>query len=201
VLWFFLPEPSIAWDTRSPYLALTEWPANANIRRPVAVARDGGSALEVARSVSPDWCRHSSAFGGVVADALPKRIALAGAYTGQALLCFAAPLLFDTSDLVVLIFLILGVNSLAQVSSPSESSVLPLVATEEELASAASLINLAVAGGNGFATAIFAPFLVRAFGVEPAIYQSAYFFWPPPPASSTSRSAIGPGRPAFRRCV
>jgi MFS family permease len=111
-----------------------------------------------------------SLYGGVVADQLPKRIALAGAYTGQALLCFAVPTLFDTTDVTVMFFLILAVNALGQVSAPTESSVLPLVASEEELASGASLINLAAAIGQGFATALFAPIMVKALGVEPAIY-------------------------------
>ncbi|HEX9843600.1 MAG TPA: MFS transporter, partial [bacterium] len=108
-------------------------------------------------------------YGGTVSDALPARIALAGAYSGMALLCFAVPAVLGT-DLSALLAIIFAVNMLGQVSSPKESSVLPMVASDEELASAASLINLAAAAGAGFATALFAPVLVRAFGVEEAMY-------------------------------
>src|SRR5260370_41626077 len=109
----------------------------------------------------------------MVADEWPKRVALAGAYTGQALLCFAVATFFDTGDLWVMFFFLFAVNALGQVSSPTESAVLPLVATEEELASAASVINLPAAGGQGFAPALFAPVLANQFGVNPVIYSAA----------------------------
>jgi hypothetical protein len=177
LLWLFLPEPSVARDVRFQHLLISRFLSEAGQQTLtfgalVAVASAGGSALEVAligvAALIPPAI--FGLYGGIVADALPKRLALAGAYTGQALLCFAAPLLFEVSDLGVMFVLIFAVNSLAQVSAPTESSVLPLVATEEQLASAASLINLAVAGGQGFASAALAPILITLIGVEPVIY-------------------------------
>lgn len=176
-LWLFLPEPRIAQDLRFQHLLLSRFFSEAGQQALafgalVAVAREGGSALEVAlvgcAALLPPAVL--GLYGGLVADHLPTRLALAGAYTGQALLCFATPALFDTSDLVVVLVLLLAVNSLGQVSAPTESSVLPLVANDEELATAASLINLAVAVGQGFAAAVLAPVLVRAAGVEPVMY-------------------------------
>jgi MFS family permease len=70
---------------------------------------------------------------------------------------------------LVLLFL---VNALGQVSGPKESSVLPLVANEAELASAASLINLSSAAGGAFGMALLAPVLVKAFGVDAVFYLS-----------------------------
>lgn len=177
VLWIFLPEPAIARDVRFQHLIISRMLSEAGQQTLtfgalVAIASQGGSAFEVAligvAALIPPAIL--GLYGGIVADALPKRLALAGAYTGQAVLCFAVPTFFDTSSLPVLFGLIFAVNTLAQVSAPTESSVLPLVANEEQLASAASLINLSVAVGSGFGTAIFAPVVVKAFGVEPIIY-------------------------------
>ncbi|MDO8615066.1 MAG: MFS transporter [Dehalococcoidia bacterium] len=176
VLWFFLPEPAIARNLQFQHLLLSRFLSEAGQQTLafgalVATARGGGSALEVAlvgvaALASPALL---GLYGGAVADALPNRVALAGAYTGMAALCFALPGLLGT-DLIVVLALIFAVNALGQVSAPTESSVLPLVATEAELASAASMINLAAAAGAGFGTALFAPVLVKAFGVTPAVY-------------------------------
>ncbi len=179
VLWLFLPAPLIARDLRFQHLLLSRFLSEAGQQTLafgalVAVARGGGSALDlalvgVAGLLPPALL---GLYGGVVADHVPTRLALAGAYLGQALLCFAVPAFFDTGDLTVMILLLLGFNALAQVSSPTEAAVLPLVANEEQLASAASLIGLAQAIGQGFATALFAPVLVKAFGAESVIYLS-----------------------------
>ncbi|MEX0682966.1 MAG: MFS transporter [Dehalococcoidia bacterium] len=176
-LWLFLPEPSIARNTRFQHILASRFLSESGQQALafgalVAVASGGGSALDVAiigvAAIIPSAVL--GLYGGVVADALPTRLALAGAYIGQALLCFTVPSFFDTGDLAVLFILIFAVNALGQVSAPTELSVIPLVATEEELASAASLLNLTVAAGQAFATALLAPVLVRAFGVEPVIY-------------------------------
>ena len=69
-----------------------------------------------------------------------------------------------------MVVLLLGVNTLGQVSQPSESSVLPLVTTEAQLATGASLISFTSSLGTAFGTALLAPVLVRAFGVDTVIY-------------------------------
>ena len=176
-LWLFLPEPSVARDVRFQHLMLSRVLSEAaqqslTFGALVAVASRGGSALEVAligvAALLPPALL--GLYGGVVADRLPQKLALAGAYTGQAFLCFMAATFFDTADLGVMFVLILAVNALGQVSAPTESSVLPLVASDEELASAAALINLAAAIGQGTATALLAPLIVKGFGVGPVIY-------------------------------
>ena len=176
LLWLFVPEPEIARGLRFQHLLASRFLSEAaqqSIRfgSLVAVARAGGSSLEVAlvgvsALVPPALL---GLHGGAVADALPKRVALAAAYSLQALLCFAVPATFGT-DLGEVLALIFVVNVLGQVSGPTESSVLPLVATETELASAVAMINLAAAAGAGFGTALLAPVLVRAFSVELVFY-------------------------------
>jgi Na+/melibiose symporter-like transporter len=108
-------------------------------------------------------------YGGAVADALPKRVALAAVYNLQALLCFLVPVVFGT-DLQAILVLVFAVNVLGQVSGPTESSVVPLVANDAQLASAASLVSLSSNLGTAFGTALLAPVLVRVFGVRPVFY-------------------------------
>ena len=176
-LWLFLPEPSVARNVHFQHLLVSRFLTEGGQQTLtfgalVSVARNGGSALEVAligvAGLLPPAVL--GLYGGVVADALPKRLALAFAYLGQALLCFAVPTFFDTGELAVMFLLLLAVSSLAQVSTPTESSVLPLVADDEHLATAASLINFAVVVGQGAAADLFAPVLVKVAGVDAAIY-------------------------------
>jgi len=176
VLWLFLPEPAIARDLRFQHLLASRFLSDAGQQALlfgalVSVAREGGSAIEVAlvgvSALLPPAIL--GLYGGTVADAIPKRVALAGAYALQALVCFTFPAVLGT-DLVAVLALIFAVNALGQVSGPTESSVLPVVATEGELASAASMINLASAAGTAFGTALLAPIVVRAFGVDVVSY-------------------------------
>ncbi len=172
LLWLFVPEPAIARNMWFQHLLASRFLTDAAQQALafgslVAVARGGGSAVEVAlvgvAALLPPALL--GLYGGAIADTLPVRVALAGAYAGQALLCLLAPWLFGTGLGVVVVLLFL-VNTLGQVSGPTESATLPLVANEAELASAASLINLASAAGSAFGMALLAPVLVRAFGVH-----------------------------------
>lgn len=176
LFWLFLPEPAIAREPRFQHLLASRFLSDAGQQSLafgalVSVSRGGASSFEVslvgvAGLVPPAVL---GLYGGAVADALPKRVALAGVYSLQAALCFLVPIVLGT-QLFDVLFLLLAVNSLGQVSGPTESAVLPLVASKEELASAASLINLSSAAGTAFGTALLAPILVRAVGVEPVLY-------------------------------
>ncbi len=175
-LWFFLPEPEVARNLRFQHLLASRFFSDMGQQSLafgalIAVARGGGSSMEMAlvgivALIPPATL---GLYGGAIADSLPQRVALAGVYTMQALMCFAVPTFFGTglAEVLVLIFV---VNTLGQVSGPTESSVLPLVATEEELASAVSMIGLATAAGAAVGTAVLAPVLVRAFGVKLVMY-------------------------------
>jgi MFS family permease len=178
LFWFFLPAPAIARDLRFQQLIVSRFLSDAGQQALaygalIYVVRGGGNAFDAAllgsAAVLPPALL--GLYGGAVADALPKRLALAGVYNLQAILCFIAPSLIGT-DLAAMMLLIFAVNTLGQVSGPTESSVLPMVATEAQLATAASLISFASSLGTAFGMALLAPVLVRAFGVEPVIYVS-----------------------------
>jgi hypothetical protein len=176
LLWFFLPETSVAKQVNVQALFVSRFFSDAGQQSLaygalVAVVRSGGSAFDAAligvSALLPPALL--GLYGGAVADALPKRVALAGVYNLQAILCFAAPSLIGT-DLLAMMLLLFAVNSLGQVSGPTESSVLPYVTTDTQLASAAALLSLASSLGTAFGTALLAPILVRAFGVSTVIY-------------------------------
>jgi Major Facilitator Superfamily len=175
-LWTFVPEPEIARDIRFEHLLASRFLSDAGQQAIlfgalVSVARGGGSALEVAlvgvSALLPPALL--GLYGGAVADAIPRRVALAGVYALQALLCFVVPELVGT-DLLSVMFLLFAVNTLGQVSGPTESAVLPIVANDAQLASAASMINLASAAGTAFGTAVLAPIVGVIFGVDVVFY-------------------------------
>ena len=202
LFWLFLPEPSIARNLRFQHLLASRFLSDAGQQSLafgalVSVTRSGASSFEVAlvgvAGLAPPAVL--GLYGGVAADALPKRVALAGVYSLQALLCFVVPIVLGT-ELFDVLFLLLAVNSLGQVSGPTESSVLPHVASNEELASAASLINLSSGAGTAFGTALLAPVLVRAVGVEPVLYLAGVLLFLA--ASRVFDLPVGPKRTKIR---
>ncbi len=179
VLWFFLPETSIARNLRFQYIMASTFFSDAGrdalkYGALIAVVRHSGSTLDAAlvgvASVLPPTLL--GLYGGAVADALPRRAALAGVYTIQAVLCLAVPILYGT-ELQSVLFLVFAVNVLGQVSGPGEQSIAPLVASDEQLASANSLLSLASNLGTVFGTALLAPILLRALGVRAVFAVSA----------------------------
>jgi len=178
VLWFFLPETSIARNARFQQILASRFFSDAGQQALtygtlIAVVRSSGSTLDAAlvgvAMLVPQTLL--GLYGGAVADALPKRVALAAVYNLQAGLCFVMPFVFGT-DLGAVLVLIFAVQALGQVSGPTESSVVPVVATEVQLASATSLVSLAAHSGSAFGTAVLAPVLVRVVGVDSVFYVS-----------------------------
>jgi Na+/melibiose symporter-like transporter len=175
-LYLFLPEPEIARKPSFQQILVSRFLSDAGQQSLaygalISVFRGGGTAFDAALLGTATLLPPAilGLYGGAIADALPKRIALAGVYNLQAILCFATPGLIGT-DLVAMMVLLFAVNTLGQVSGPTESSVLPVVANEGELASGASLISFISTLGSAFGTALLAPVLVRAFGVDAVIY-------------------------------
>jgi MFS transporter len=180
-LWLFLPETSIAREPRFQQVLVSRFLSDVGQQALsygalVSVAIAGGSAFDLAlvgaAAIAPPALL--GLYGGAVADELPKRIALAMVYNLQAAICFLTPSLFGT-DMAAMMFLVFAVNTLGQVSGPTEQSVIPLVATTDQLASAASLIGFASAIGTAFGMALLAPILLRLFGVTTVLYVSGVF--------------------------
>jgi MFS family permease len=206
LFWVFLPEASIARRPRFQAIMASRFLSDAGQQSLaygalIAVVRGGGSVFDaalvgVAALLPPALL---GLYGGAVADALPKRVALAAIYNLQAALCFILPFVIGT-DLIAILFLVFAVNVLGQVSGPTESSVIPLVASQAELASAASLVSLSSNLGTAFGTALLAPILVRAFSTRVVFYVAGILLVLAATRVFDLSTATDPeGRPNWRR--
>ena len=183
ILWFRLPPGSIARNPHFEALLLSRLFADIAMQALlygalIATARSGDGALGAAL-VGTAYLLPGvvlGLYGGALADSLPKRIALGGAYLAMGLLCFGVVLVFGTGFVAVLVVLF-GVRSLYQIAQPSEASTVPLVANADELAAANSILSLASSVGEVIGKAVLAPVLVRSGGVTPVVAAAGGFFW------------------------
>jgi MFS family permease len=182
ILWFMVPPTSIARDISFQALLASRFLSDIALQALlyatlIATAREGGSSFDAAligvAFLLPGVVL--GLFGGAVADALPKRVALAGAYVVMGVLCFTIPVWIGT-DLRAMLLVIFAVRALHQVSQPSEASAVPLVARDEELASANSFLSLASSAGEVIGKALLAPLVVRAWGVNPVTIFAGILF-------------------------
>ena len=113
-------------------------------------------------------------YGGVVSDALPRRVSLGVGYLLQAALCVTIPIVFGVGFLPLLL-LVLGVSTLNQFVNPSEKAVLPLVTSREQISSGAATLSLTDSIATGIGTAAIAPVLLKAFGERALFIVCAAF--------------------------
>jgi hypothetical protein len=181
-LWFMVPSGSVARDPQFQQLLASRFLTDIALQALlygalIASVRAGGSAFDAAllgvAYLLPGLLL--GMFGGIVADALPKRVALGGAYVTMGVLTLLIPIFFGT-DFRSLMAVLFAVRVLHQVSQPSEASAVPLVATEDELASATSFISLISSAGEVVGKALIAPLIVRAFGVDPVTVVAGLLF-------------------------
>ena len=217
VLWFWMPAGSVARNPQFQALLASRFLADMAQQALlfgalIATARRGGGAFEAgvlgAAFLLPGVVL--GMYGGAVADQLPKRVALAGAYVGMGALTLAIPLTLGGDFLSLLLVLFL-VRVLFQVSQPSEASTVPLVASTEELAGATSMLGLVSSAGELIGKALMAPLIVRAFGVNPVTFIAGLLFLlsatrvfdlrPPPRAGAPADAAPAapPSTPAALR--
>ncbi len=172
VLWFRVPPGSVAWNVNFQALLASRFLSDIALQALlygalIASARAGGGALDAAL-IGTAYLLPGvllGLWGGAVADAVPKRVALGGAYLAMGALCLLIPGFFGTRfrSMLAVIF---AVRALHQVSQPSESSAVPLVASADDLASANSFLSLASSVGEVMGKALLAPVIVVLFGVD-----------------------------------
>ncbi len=182
VLWFMVPSGSVARDVQFQQLLASRFLTDIALQALlygalIASARARGSAIDAAMLGTAYLLPGVvlGMFGGVVADAVPKRVALGGAYVTMGLLSLAIPLSLGT-EFRSLLLVLFAVRVLHQVSQPSEASAVPLVATDDELASATSFLSFASSVGEVVGKALLAPLVVRAFGVTPVTVLAGLLF-------------------------
>lgn len=182
ILWFAVPPQSVARNLDFQALLASRFLSDLALQSLffaalIASARGGGTTMHAA-IISVAFLLPGvllGPFGGAVADAVPKRVALVGAYLAMGLLTLIVPLTNGTEfvDMMVVIFL---VRVLHQVSQPAEASAAPLVATRAELASANSFLSLASSAGEVVGKALLAPLVVRFWGLTPVTTMAGLLF-------------------------
>ena len=181
-MWFMVPPNSIARDLNFQALLASRFLSDLALQALlfgalIASAQRSGSAFDAAligvAFLTPGVAL--GLFGGAVADALPKRLALVMAYLVMGVLCLSLPfwLGFELPGMLVVIF---AVRVLHQVSAPSEASAVPMVADHDELASANSFLSLMSSAGEVAGKALLAPLTVTAFGIEPVVVGAGLLF-------------------------
>jgi len=107
--------------------------------------------------------------GGMVADSLSKRVALAAGQGMMAALCFAIPSFLGTSagDLMLLMFL---ATMIMQVVSPGLKAAVALVATPGQLAVTSALVAVIGSVASGLGSALLAPILMKVSNIETVLY-------------------------------
>ncbi len=113
--------------------------------------------------------------GGFVADLLPRRHALTGAYLLQGICSLAVLSGGEPSQtwLIVLVFLVMLIG---QVSGPTELAVLPMVVPSRRVPLASSLTTMAGAAGSGIGAAILMPLLMSPGHVVGGLTAAAILF-------------------------
>ena len=182
VLWFMVPPGSVVWNVQFQALLASRFLSDVALQALlysvlIDRARSGGGAVDAAligvAFLLPGVVL--GMYGGAVADALPKRAALAGAYVTMGALAFLIPGLFGT-ELLPLLVVLFAVRVAYQVSQPSEASTLPLVATESELASATSFLAFVSSAGEVVGKALLAPVIVVLWGVRVVTVVASFLF-------------------------
>ncbi len=182
VLWFAVPPQSVARNLDFQALLASRFFADMALQAIyyaalIASAQAGDEALQAAvigvafllpGVVLGPW-------GGAVADAMPKRLALIGAYLAMGVLALLIP--FGTgTGFVAMLLVIFFVRILHQVSQPAEAAAAPMVASHAELASANSFMSLASSAGEVTGKALLAPAVVRFWGLRPITVIAGLMF-------------------------
>ncbi len=176
----FLPETSILRRARFQVVFLSRFLSEVGHEAItygslVAVAM-GGSVFEaslvgVARLVP---AAALGLYAGAVSDTLPKRVALGLGYGLQGAVCFLIPITFGTS-LGPILLLVVSVSAINQVVGPSEKAVIPLVASREQIGTAASFLSFSDSIATAVGTALLAPVIVKLWGITPLFFVCGVF--------------------------
>jgi MFS family permease len=141
----------------------------------VAIVASSGSAFE-SSTLAAAALLPGALFGlyaGRLTDTLPKRVALAAAYGLSGLCSLVIPMLFGT-ELVSMLALVFVVAAFSELAIPAENATIPLLAKDSEIASANSLMGISSSLGTAVGTALFAPVLLKLFGVQFVFYFAGF---------------------------
>jgi MFS family permease len=113
--------------------------------------------------------------GGLVADTLAKRIAIALGFGVQAAACFIIPSILGTSvgDLMFLMFV---TSALTQIVSPGIKAVVSMISTPTEVATTGALISVLGSIGSAIGSSFLAPLLIKSTDLQTLLYVVGLIF-------------------------
>lgn len=182
VLWFALPPQSIARDLGFQALLVSRFLSDIALQALLFAAlinsaqnqgNERDAALIGICFLLPGLVL--GLWGGAVADALPKRLVLTIAYLLMGSICFILPVSFGMNSTSLLMILLL-VRVLHQITQPAEASAAPMVANDEELASANSFLSLSSSAGEVLGKALLAPIFVSLWGLNSVTLMAGILF-------------------------
>jgi MFS family permease len=112
--------------------------------------------------------------GGTLADILPRRLTMLGAYLARAGLAIA--LVYYGGNLLYVYLLVLVHASIGQVFGPAEAAVVPAVVRRERLPSANALMTLGLMVGQVAGMVVLAPLLIKALSPDAVFIVCAALF-------------------------
>ncbi|MGN6030765.1 MAG: MFS transporter [Thermomicrobiales bacterium] len=112
--------------------------------------------------------------GGMLADSLPRRIAIATGDFAIAACYLTVPILFGTGVASLMIMMFVS-NIIMQVVTPSIKSAVSLVSHPKDVAVVATSITISGAIASGIGASILAPVLIKWAGLEALLVIAAGF--------------------------
>lgn len=112
--------------------------------------------------------------GGTVADILPRRLTMLGAYLARAAL--AAALVYYGGNFFYIYLLVIVHASIGQVFGPAEAAVVPAVVRRDRLPAANALMTLGLMVGQVAGMVVLAPLLIKAASPDAVFIVSAVLF-------------------------
>jgi len=142
----------------------------------VYLARQGASEFQVVLVGSAGYIAALifGLQGGVLADVMSKRTALALGLFLQAGACFLIPWIWGTS-LASLITLVFIISAISQLTGPAMKSAVRLVTSAAKVASVAALISLAGSTGSALGSSVLAPLLIRQASITVLMWVTGLF--------------------------
>lgn len=142
----------------------------------VYLARQGASEFQVVLLGSAGYIAALifGLQGGVLADVMSKRTALALGLFLQAAACFLIPWIWGTS-LVTLIVLVFLISAISQLTGPAMKSAVRLVTSAAKVASVAALISLAGSTGSALGSSVLAPLIIRESTITVLMWITGFF--------------------------
>ncbi|MCO5217249.1 MAG: MFS transporter [Thermomicrobiales bacterium] len=140
----------------------------------VYLATQGGTQLQISFVAAATYLA-SVLFGvqgGMLADTISKRMAIAGGYVAIAVMYLILPLFAGKSITSLLLVMFLSA-AVMQVVSPSLKSAVALVSKPKDVAVVATSVTIASSIAASVGSSVLAPVLIKTVGLVPLMYLAA----------------------------